>query len=193
MDKIEELLKTRSETEERIENLKTAVTILFTDIRGSTSFFSTEGDVEGIAMIHRHNSLLFPVIKKFHGRVVKTIGDAIMAAFEKPENAILAADAMQKALSVDNEHRALNQQIHIRIGMHSGKGLMKEHDVYGDVVNTASRLESAVCEPDQIVISESTRLQLGPSFDVKSLGSFSIRGQQSRVEAFEVLGSSDTH
>ena len=67
------------------------------------------------------------------------------------------------------------------------------HTTLGDVVNTASRLESTVCEPDQIVISESTRVQLSASFDVNSLGSFSIRGRQSRVEVFEVLGSSDTH
>ena len=77
MDKIEELLKARNDAEAQIESRKKHVTILFTDIRGSTSFFSMEGDVEGMAMIHRHNTLLFPLIKKYRGRIVKTIGDAI--------------------------------------------------------------------------------------------------------------------
>ena len=177
MDKIEELLKARNDAEAQIESRKKPVTILFTDIRGSTSFFSMEGDVEGMAMIHRHNTLLFPLIKKYRGRIVKTIGDAIMAVFNKPANAILGACAMQKALKEYNGHRAPNQQIHIRIGMHSGMGLEKEHDVYGDVVNTASRVEHQ-SEPDHIYISESmAEVAQTLGFTLTEVGPVELKGK----------------
>jgi class 3 adenylate cyclase len=85
--------------------------------------------------------------------------------------------------------------IRVRTAVNSGRALTgdigspkrREFTTLGDVVNTASRLESSVAEPDQIVISETTRARLGSGFQVRSLGSVKIRGRQSEVEAFEVL------
>src|SRR5262245_53752341 len=69
----------------------TEVIILFSDIQGSTAYFERNGDVEGLAMVQHHNDLAFPVIEGEGGRVVKTIGDAIMACFKDPVSAIRAA------------------------------------------------------------------------------------------------------
>jgi class 3 adenylate cyclase len=55
------------------------------------------------------------------------------------------------------------------------------------VVNTAARLESSVAQPDQIVISATTRELIGDAFTVKSLGGVVLRGRDSELEAFEVL------
>src|SRR5438093_6234710 len=120
MDKLEELLKNRAEIDLQLEKMRTPITILFSDIRGSTAFFEAEGDVRGLAMVEDHNRLLFPVIERNSGHVVKTIGDAIMARFDKPENALRAAIGMQQALYSHNKDRGPSQQIHIRIGVHSG-------------------------------------------------------------------------
>ena len=186
MDKIEALLKTRSEVDLELEKLRTAVTILFTDIRGSTSFFESEGDVEGLAMVQRHNNLLFPIIEKHGGRVVKTIGDAIMAMFESAENCIHAAVSMQQALAKHNDERGRNQQIHIRIGLHHGLGLLKNGDVYGDVVNTASRVEHQ-SQPDQIFVSKSlvdTARSMGVG--VESAGTAELKGKAEVVELYKL-------
>src|SRR5688500_8513485 len=78
-DKLQELLEARAQAQQELEKMRTPVTILFSDIKGSTTYFEKKGDVEGMAMINRHNSILFPVIEGEGGRVVKTIGDAIMA------------------------------------------------------------------------------------------------------------------
>lgn len=186
MDKIEELLKTRSQVDLELEKLRTPVTILFTDIRGSTSFFESEGDVEGLAMVQRHNNLLFPIIEKHSGRVVKTIGDAIMAMFDNPENCLRAAIAMQQALAKHNEGRGRNQEIHIRIGLHHGLGLVKNGDVYGDVVNTASRVEHQ-SEPDQIFVSE-TLLDAARAIGVsaESAGTAELKGKAETVELYRL-------
>ncbi len=192
MDKIEALLKTRAEVDLELEKLRTPVTVLFTDIRGSTSFFESEGDVEGLAMVQRHNNLLFPIIEKHGGRVVKTIGDAIMAMFDSAENCLKAAISMQQALAKHNEDRGKNQQIHIRIGLHHGLGLLKNGDVYGDVVNTASRVEHQ-SQPDQIFVSQSlveTARSMGVA--VGSAGTAELKGKSETVELYRVEWASYT-
>ena len=68
-------------TSRQIKSSKRNVTILFTDIEESTNYWHRFGDVEGRLMVDRHNRLLFPVVGKFKGRIIKTIGDSIMAAF----------------------------------------------------------------------------------------------------------------
>ena len=90
-DRLQELLEARAQAEQELEKLRTPMTILFSDIKGSTAFAEKKGDVEYMAMIHRHNSILFPVIEGAGGRVVKTIGDAILACFQDPVGAVKAA------------------------------------------------------------------------------------------------------
>src|SRR5262245_33056302 len=85
----------------QLERMRTPVTILFSDIQGSTAYFEKKGDVAGMAMLQRHHGLLFPSIERHGGRVVKTIGDAIMARFDSPADGIKAAVAMQRALDRD--------------------------------------------------------------------------------------------
>jgi class 3 adenylate cyclase len=182
MDKLEELLKSRAEIDLQLEKMRTPITILFSDIRGSTAFFEAEGDVQGLAMVEDHNRVLFPVIERNDGRVVKTIGDAIMARFDKAENALRAAIGMQQALAAHNQNRGPNQQIHIRIGVHSGLGLVKNGDVYGDVVNTASRVETH-SEPDNIFVS--SELLSAANFlgiNATSAGFAELKGKAGTVE-----------
>ena len=152
-DKLEELLEARKVADRELERMRTAVTILFTDIKGSTSYFERKGDVEGLAMVQHHNNLLFPHIEREGGRVVKTIGDAIMACFNDPVGAVKAAIGMQQALESDRKNKSEDEQIHIRVGLHTGLGLLKDNDVYGDVVNAAARVQHQA-EPDQILITD---------------------------------------
>ncbi len=152
-NKIQELLDAKALTEQELEKMRSKVTIMFTDIKGSTAYFEKHGDIAGMALINRHNGILFPVIEKAGGRVVKTIGDAIMASFSNQIGSVQAAVGMQKALAEDRKGRAEGEQIHIRIGIHTGLGLEKDNDVFGDVVNAAARTQH-VCEPDQILITD---------------------------------------
>ena len=93
---IEKLLRARQELDEQLKaQFVHNVTVMFTDIQGSTAFFETYGDIEGRLMVQKHNELLFPCIQTFQGDIFKTIGDAIMAGFEKPVDAVRAAVAMQ--------------------------------------------------------------------------------------------------
>ena len=126
---------------QNIGKMQKEVTILFTDIEDSTKYWHTYGDVEGRLMVDQHNRILFPLIKKHKGRVVKTIGDAIMAVFKRPADALNAAIAMQQALT-QRSATAFKTPIKIRIGIHTGSAIVEKNDVYGDVVNVAARVES---------------------------------------------------
>ena len=118
-DRIERLLEARAQTEQELERMRSPVTVLFSDIKGSTSFFEKEGDVEGLAMVERHNGLLIRCIEENRGRVVKTIGDAIMACFDDPVGAVRAAVGMQRVLEDNRAQRPNKQHIHVRIGVHN--------------------------------------------------------------------------
>ena len=127
-------------TSSHIRSSKKHVTILFTDIENSTKYWDQFGDVQGRLMVDRHNRLLFPVVQKFKGKIIKTIGDSIMAVFAKPEHALEAAIAMQQTMAIERQGDD-TFNIRIRIGIHTGDAIVEKEDVYGDIVNVAARIE----------------------------------------------------
>ncbi len=143
-----------SSARNRIRSLKKHVTILFTDIEESTKYWDKFGDVQGRLMVDRHNRLLFPLVGKFKGRIIKTIGDSIMAAFAKPEYAMKAAVAMQQTMAMERQGDD-TFNICIRIGIHTGDAIVEKGDVYGDIVNVAARVES-ISKANEILVSQAT-------------------------------------
>ena len=148
----------KKSTAQRIVKSKKEVTILFTDIEDSTSYWHKHGDVDGRLMVDRHNRILFPLIKKFRGRIVKTIGDSIMAMFREADDALLAAIAMQQVLR-EERLNDVGFEVKIRIGIHTGEAIVEQDDVYGDVVNIAARVEKQA-KADEIALSSHTRKAL---------------------------------
>ena len=126
-----------------LESLRRNVCVLFTDLKGSTSYFERFGDAAGLMMVHRSTNMLSQPVERHSGRVIKTIGDSVMAVFEDPAEAIAAAIEMQEAITADNKEKEETRRVLVRIGINYGLGLVKSNDVFGDVVNVASRVESA--------------------------------------------------
>ena len=87
----------------------TPVIILFTDIKGSISYFERHGDVAGRAWVQHHNELVYPIIEQNDGRVVKLLGDSTMAAFNDRGGAIKAAVGMQRILKDDRAGEAFRK------------------------------------------------------------------------------------
>jgi len=104
MGNIEELLRKRKELLEEIDkeiqkSYTRPVALMFTDIVASTEYFEKKGDIAGRQMIQTHNDILFPIVKDHGGKVIKTIGDSIMASFDNPLQSVTCAIKMQKALA----------------------------------------------------------------------------------------------
>lgn len=187
--KILELSREDPSLLQQLEKFRRAVTVMFTDIKGSTEYFENFGDVAGLAMVHECNDLLRTVIEHHGGRVVKTIGDAVMAAFDNCNESIRAAIAMQCRLREKNATRKKQDEMQVRVGLHYGIGIVKSDDVFGDVVNVASRVES-IAQAGQIIISDSLRQQISPSqFDVVFLGRFRLKGKSEDRDLFQVRWS----
>ncbi len=159
-------------------------TILFSDIVHSTRFWAARGDIQGRLMVDRHNWLLFPVIKHFKGRIVKTIGDAILAVFKESHHAVQAAIAMQQILKHESETNPAFC-LKIRIGIHSGETIVEHHDVFGDVVNIASRIESKG-KGREILLSSETRQRLtDQDFFIEKKGDFIPRGKNKAIDIYQ--------
>jgi class 3 adenylate cyclase len=190
--KILELAREDPRHLEELERFRRAITVMFTDIKGSTEYFERFGDLAGLAMVHECNAMLRQDVESHGGRVIKTIGDAVMAVFDENDQSVRAAIAMQRRLHEQNS-RKHEGKILVRIGLHHGLGIVKSDDVFGDVVNVASRVES-VAQPEQIVISESLQRAISPGeFKLALLGRFHLKGKTAEQPLYEVLWSQEQH
>lgn len=120
--------------------------ILFTDIKGSTRMYSDLGDTTSYNVVRNHFKILFRNIEEEKGVVVKTIGDAVMASFRSP------ADAMKAALRIHNDFRAERLDpvghLEIPVGLHTGPAIVvnlnDRIDYFGNSVNMAARIQGQV-------------------------------------------------
>lgn len=170
-----------------LEKFRRNILVLFTDIKGSTAYFEKYGDAAGLLMVSTCNDAISDIVRQHHGKVIKTIGDAVMASFEDCVEAVAAAIKMQETIYADSQQKPEQDRVSIRIGMNYGLGIVKPDDVFGDVVNVASRVES-VGAPEQIVISDSVYEKVLPTgkFRIHPLGRFALKGKGENRELYEV-------
>lgn len=177
------------------------VTVMFVDIVGFTTRSERMTPLEVARMLNHFFGQMAEHIFEFDGTLDKFIGDCILAVFGAPfpqedhaDRAIEAALAMREALGEMNKDFPDNP-LRIRIAMNSGVGMTgdigaprrREFTVLGDVVNVASRIESTVCQPDQIVCSRATLDRAKKAYKTESLGKVTLRGREGEMEVFEII------
>src|SRR6195952_3518087 len=122
----------------------TSLTFLFTDLKGSTALYERVGDLAAFDLVRAHFHALLEIISSERGAVVKTIGDAVMATFIRPEHAIVAGLRMRAAMDVLNTQRGI-QDLVVKIGIHEGPCLAvmlnERQDYFGQTVNIAARVQ----------------------------------------------------
>ena len=165
--------------------------ILFADVSGSMAFYETLGDKLGSKAIKACLSELREIIEKREGQVVKTIGDEIMAVFEKSETASAAARDMQ--LRVSSMEPVGGVKFAIRIGFHFGPVLEDKADFLGEGVNTAARLRS-LAKSGQILTTGTTANKLSITQriylrDQDKEGKEDPKGGQGALHVYELLWS----
>ena len=122
------------------------VTLLFTDIEGSTALNDRLGDGRWMALLRRHNALIREQLRVHEGYEVKTEGDGFMVAFGDATRAVLCAVAVQRVISAHDwqEMVSLNSQaarpLRVSIGLHTGEAIREAGDFYGKDVNLAARI-----------------------------------------------------
>ena len=119
-------------------------TVLFADLRGSTSMYETLGNADATTVVTSSVSTLGRVVVAHGGQVIKTLGDGLMAVFESPSSSVAAADEMHDALSrstmAGSDANAQPVPLMLQVGMAKGEVVAMSGDVFGDAVNVAARL-----------------------------------------------------
>jgi len=185
-------VRRRNELDREIqEKFSRPVTIMFTDIKGSTTFFDMRGDLEGVTMLQRHNELVVPPIEDNGGRILQRLGDGLLATFPTATPGVKAGIEIQKRLHEYNSRVAEREQIHVRVGLNSGMGLVEESNVFGDAVNTAARVQT-LAEPGQILVSDSTYQEASKDLGTDiflPVGPSALKGKLEKVVVLEVVWS----
>jgi class 3 adenylate cyclase len=156
------------------------VTILFTDMEGSTKQTQALGDAAAQEMLRTHNRVIREALKAHDGIEIKHTGDGIMASFGSARGALACAVAIQRTLTEQGD------PIRVRIGINAGEPVAEEQDLFGSSVQLAAR----VCDKavgGQILASNVVReLAMGKGFLFSDVGDFALKGFEDPVRLYEV-------
>jgi class 3 adenylate cyclase len=135
------------------------ITLLFTDLKGSTAFYERIGDLNALALVQRHFERLRDATVRRGGSVIKTIGDAVMAAFQDPAAAVGAA--LDMLAGVEALNRDLGERnLILKIGLHKGAAiavtLNDRLDYFGQTVNVAARVQ-ALADAGEVYLTREVR------------------------------------
>jgi adenylate cyclase len=201
---VDEIVKGSISTETEVRS--TDVSILFADISGFTPMSESKKPEEVAEFLSHFFGFAVESIFAYGGTLDKFIGDAVMAFFGAPlpqddhaDRAVLTGLMLQQLVNDWNVERSKTDlpPVKVRVGINSGLAVVGnvgtekrvDYTVLGSSVNIASRLESGVAKPGQVVISQNTMDRIIGSFDTESLGEFALKGLQQKMPVFEVKGT----
>jgi class 3 adenylate cyclase len=148
-------------------------TILFTDLVGSTAMYEALGDASAFSLVWTHFDVLREIIGAHHGAIVKTIGDAIMAVFMLPEDALLAAAELHQKVDAYCKERGHVHPVMLKIGIHEGPciavTLNERLDYFGSTVNLSARVE-AQSKGGDIIVSKTLADHTKDAASLRTLG-----------------------
>ncbi len=161
------------------------VTVLFTDMVGSTALSSSLDPAGADVLRREHFSVLRQALAAAEGTEVKNLGDGIMAVFGSSSAAIACSVAMQQG--VDDYNRRSRHALGLRIGLSGGEVTVEEGDYFGDPVVEAARV-CALCEGGQILLTDAVRFMVGrrSSHQLEPLGERELKGLPEQVALFDV-------
>lgn len=162
--------------------------ILFADVVGSTRIYEIMGDLRARDMVLTCVEIMRAATEHYHGTVIKTIGDEIMATFPTANDALNAASRMQHDIRTHADLKVEGQPIAIRIGGHFGPVVLENRDIFGAAVHTANRMTSQA-KAGQIMVTSAIVERLAPEWQsaVRQIDVATLKGKTSEDELYEVL------
>ncbi len=188
-DDIEQFLEQQAKLEAALKKKFTKfITIMFTDLKGSTSIAETEGDMVSRMLIKEHNDIVMPAIQQNNGVFIKSIGDGTLSTFENALDAVRAAVRIQRGMDELNMAQKFKIPVLMRIGLHSGMCIVEKNDIFGDAVNTASRFESSAT-PGDIFMSEDTYNALSDKSEIycRFVKQVTLKGKKEPYNAYKAF------
>lgn len=162
------------------------VTIMFTDMVGSTDLTQARGDAAAQEVVRRHNSIVRGALAQFSGKEIKHTGDGIMASFNTAAAAVEASVSIQRQVSHHNS-RLPNQALHLRIGLNAGEPIEEEDDLFGATVQLAARVCAATNSDQTLCTAVVKDLTVGKgAATFRPIGEKYLKGFKDSVTLFEV-------
>jgi hypothetical protein len=160
---------------------------VFADVSGSTQLYEKLGDAAALAAVDCCVDAMKRATVLNKGRVVKTIGDEVMAVFDSATQGMQAASEMQQRID-DLAPPAPGVKLAIRAGLHSGPALLGNDDVFGDTVNTAARM-AGLAKAGQIITTADTVAALPELLreSCREIDAIAVKGKAENVHVCEVL------
>ena len=166
------------------------VTLMFTDIEGSSQLAAQVGDDSWAETIEAHNEAILRIVEKHDGILVKTLGDGTMAAFQSVREGARAALAIQEFFAGRKER----PEIRLRVGLHVGDVVMSGDDYLGNSVNKAARI-TAAGEVGEVIVSSAVKSLLSdhPEFHFGETHSLHLKGIEGVHEIAALRQGDTTH
>jgi class 3 adenylate cyclase len=161
------------------------MTVLFTDMVGSTDMTQAKGDAAAQEIVRRHNLIVRGALSKYGGREVKHTGDGIMASFYSATGAIDAVVAMQKQVTEHNQ-RMPSQELHLRIGLNAGEPIQEEDDLFGSTVQLAARVCAATNTDEILCTASVVELSGKPKASFRAVGAKHMKGFKDAIPLYEI-------
>ena len=173
---------------EQPEGERRLAALMFTDMVGFTTLAQRDEEL-AMQLLDEQRGIIRPLLAKYQGREVDTIGDAFLVEFASSLGAVKCAVEIQSALKKTNEVRPEEKRILIRIGIHLGDVIHRGKDVAGDAVNVASRIEplappGGICVTAQVHASVVNKVE----YEFLSLGTPELKNVATPIEVFLVSG-----
>jgi len=164
------------------------VSILFADICKSSKVYEVLGDQKAQKVVGEILARLTDITQQHQGRVVKSIGDAVMSIFYSAHHASTAAKSMMEAIKQDFDKIAESFPVNIHIGFHHGPVIIDNEDVFGDAVNIASRLAD-YAKPRQIVTTKTTieAIPERSTPSIRYISDITVKNISEALMAYEIL------
>ena len=162
------------------------VTVLFTDIAGSTAMTQELGDAVAQQIVRAHNRVVREALTDFAGKEIKHTGDGIMASFSNVSGAVEAAIRMQQNVAIHTQNNP-DLPLYVKIGINAGEPIAEDNDLFGSTVQMAARIVDKASK-NEIFVSEIVRgICEGKKLHFKSRGTFEMKGFDVPPTLYEVL------
>ena len=162
------------------------ITVMFTDMVGSTAMTQSKGDAAAQEVVRAHNRIVRAALSQFAGREIKHTGDGIMASFDTTSHGVEAAIFIQQGAQA---HTRSNPDLPLRlkIGINAGEPIREDDDLFGSTVQLSARITDKA-NAGQVLVSEIVRgICVGKDLAFRNAGGFSMKGFAEPITLYEVI------
>lgn len=166
------------------------LTVLFSDMKDYTARAAGESSQGVIELVRRHRDIAQPIIRRHGGRLVKTMGDALLVTFDSATRAVRAGLDIQQAIQQHNGSAFTERErLQVRVAISTGEVVIDTGDVFGDTVNLTSRVQQ-LAGPGEVLFTESTHATIKRSeIPCEPAGEFELKGVPGQVRLYRALNT----